>query len=116
MDVVTENRSRPPMAREEVLDMRGGEIRRMPSADERRQQRHALIPEAPHDVDVAESEPDSAHVEAARVLADEAKDELGAHGFSEEEIRHWAEAYCREQRSGDLETFLAWIDLREHQS
>jgi hypothetical protein len=89
------------------------EIRRMPSADERRHQQHALIPAEPHEVGVAESEPDSAHEEAARVLADEAEDALAARGFSHDEIRHWAEAYFREQRSGDLETFLAWIDQRE---
>lgn len=116
VNVVNENRPSPPKAGEAMLDVRGGEIRSMPSPDERRQQQHALIPREPHDVGVAESEPDSAHVEAARVLADEAGDDLRAHGFSDAEIRHWAEAYCREQRSGDLETFLAWIELREHQS
>lgn len=72
-----------------------------------------LVPREPHEVGVTESEPDSAHMEAARVLADEAEDKLAARGFSDDEIRHWAEAYCREQRSGDLETFLAWIDQRE---
>lgn len=75
-----------------------------------------LVPEEPHEVGLAESEPDSAHVEAARVLAGEAERMLVICGFSADEIRHWAEAYCREQGSGDLETFLAWIDLQEHRS
>jgi hypothetical protein len=75
-----------------------------------------LTPEEPHEVGLAESEPDSAHVEAARVLADEAESVLVTCGFSDDEIRHWAEAYCREQGSGDLETFLAWIDVQEHRS
>jgi hypothetical protein len=92
------------------------EVRRGPSADERRHQQRALFPAEPNEVGVAESEPDSAHVEAARMLADEAEEELVARGFTNDEIRHWAEAYCREQRSGDLETFLDWVDLREHQS
>jgi sporulation protein YlmC with PRC-barrel domain len=89
------------------------EIQRMPSTDERREQQHELIPKEPREVGIAEFEPDSAHIEAARVLADEAEHELAARGFGDDEIRHWAEAYYREQRSGDLETFLAWIDLRE---
>jgi hypothetical protein len=80
-----------------------------------RETAYELIPTEPHEVGVAESEPDSAHVEAARVLADEAEHELAARDFSDDEIRHWAEAYCREQRSGDLEAFLAWVDLRERQ-
>ena len=75
-----------------------------------------LTPEEPHEVGLAASEPDSAHAEAARVLADEAERVLVRCGFSDDEIRHWAEAYCREQGSGDLETFLAWIDRREHRS
>jgi hypothetical protein len=81
-----------------------------------RSEPHGLVPPEPHEVGVAESEPDSAHVEAARVLADEAEDELAAYGFDDDEIRHWADAYCREQRSGDLDGFLAWIDQREGRS
>lgn len=84
-------------------------------ADEPRK-RHHLLPWEPHEVGVAEFEPDSAHVEAARVLADEAEGELVPRGFDDDEIRHWAEAYCREQGSGDLEAFLAWIDQQEDRS
>jgi hypothetical protein len=91
------------------------EIRDMPRAEEPREH-HDLTPREPHEVGVAESEPDSAHVEAARVLADEAEHELAARGFRDDQIRHWAEAYCREHHSGDLEAFLAWIDQREEQS
>ena len=75
-----------------------------------------MVPAEPHEYGIVESEPDSAHAEAARVLADEAEDRLAARGFTDDEIRHWAEVYSREERSGDVETFLAWIDQREHRS
>jgi hypothetical protein len=91
------------------------EIQAMPSADAP-PQRHELVPREPHEVGVTESEPDSAHAEAARALSDEAHDKLAARGFNNDEIRHWAQAYCREQHSGDLDTFLTWIDQREHRS
>lgn len=73
-----------------------------------------LEPEEPSDAGVAEADPDAAHAEAARVLADEAEDRLRAQGFTDEEIRRWADAYCREEGSGDVDGLVAWIAQQEH--
>ena len=68
-----------------------------------------LMARASHGANVAECVPDSAHLEAARVLADQASAALTARGFNDEEIRDWAETYLAHESSGDLDSFLAWI-------
>jgi hypothetical protein len=72
-----------------------------------------LEPEEPREAGVSEADPDVSHVEAARVLADQAKDRLREQGFTDEEIRRWAEAYAREEGSGDVDRFIAWIAQQE---
>jgi hypothetical protein len=72
-----------------------------------------LEPEAPNEAGVSEAEPDVSHVEAARLLADQARERLEAQGFDREEIRKWAEAYAREQGSGDVDDFIEWIARQE---
>lgn len=72
-----------------------------------------LVPEAPGDAGVAVDDPDTAHVEAAHLLADEAEDALGARGFTQAQIVAWADAFVRDEGSGDLADFIAWIEARE---
>jgi hypothetical protein len=71
------------------------------------------VPEDPRDAGVAEGDPDSAHAEAARMLAAQARETLRARGFTDEQIREWADAYEREEGSGDVDSFVAWIEERE---
>lgn len=73
-----------------------------------------LTPAEPHDLGIDDHDPDLAHKEAAHVLADEARRALRHAGFTDSEIRHWADAYVAGQRAGDVGAFLAWIDAREH--
>lgn len=58
-------------------------------------------------------EQDTAHVEGARLLADQAEDRLRARGFSDEEIREWTEAFIRAEGSGGVDDFVAWIGRQE---
>ncbi len=75
-----------------------------------------LTPEDPDEAGVAEQEPDSAHIEGARLLANQAREALRARGFSDEQIREWAEAYISESHTGDVEGLLGWIRNRERHS
>lgn len=72
-----------------------------------------LTAEEPEDAGVSEAEPDVSHVEAARLLADQARDRLSAQGFDDDAIRRWAEAYEREEQSGDVDAFISWIARQE---
>lgn len=50
--------------------------------------------------------PDLAQIEAARLLANEARDVLQARGFSDDQIRHWADTYVAEEGgTADLADF-----------
>lgn len=75
-----------------------------------------LEPMEPHEAGVSEADPDAAHLEAAHVLADEAEPRLRAQGFTDDQICRWAEAYLREEGSGDVDGFIAWIDRQEHRT
>lgn len=72
-----------------------------------------LVPEEPEEAGVPEREPDSAHVEGAQVLADEAEEVLGPQGFGHDQIREWAESYIAERGSGDVDDFVEWIRAKE---
>jgi hypothetical protein len=75
-----------------------------------------LTPEEPSEAGVEEQVADSAHEEGARLLADEALPRLAAAGFSDDQIRRWAEVFVARQGSGDPEEFIAWIAQQEHQA
>lgn len=74
-----------------------------------------IEPERPHESGVEESTPPTMQVEGARVLADDAKPLLEGKGFSDDQVRRWADAYIAEVGSGDVTSFVTWID-RQQQS
>jgi hypothetical protein len=51
--------------------------------------------------------------EGARVLADEATEQLSRQGFTPRQIRLWAEAYIATNGSGNVEGLLDWIARQE---
>ena len=73
-----------------------------------------LEPTTPSDAGVDPETPDLAQIEAARVLTNDARDRLKSEGFSDEQIRKWAETYVAEEGgSADLRDFYNWIEERE---
>ena len=72
-----------------------------------------LRPEEPHEAGVPEKVADQSHEEGARILADEARERLKERGFTDEQIREWAETYIAEEGSGDVDSFIAWIADKE---
>ena len=73
-----------------------------------------LTPEEPHEAGVPEKVADQSHEEGARILADEARDQLKERGFTDEQIREWAETYIAEESSGSVDGLIDWIARQEH--
>ena len=74
-----------------------------------------LTPEEPHEAGVPEKVADTSHEEGARILADEARGRLRDKGFTDEQIREWAETYIADEGSGSVDAFVAWIANRERE-
>lgn len=75
---------------------------------------HDPEPGDPEEHGVSSETPGLAQIEAAQLLANDARDELRKAGFSDDEIRHWAETYvARRGGTADLEDFLTWIEDEE---
>ncbi|CAN5708199.1 hypothetical protein BH20ACT23_BH20ACT23_07570 [soil metagenome] len=74
-----------------------------------------IEPERPKDAGVEEATPPTMQVEGAHVLADDARPLLEGKGFSDDQIRRWADTYIAEVGSGDVNSFVAWIDERQEQ-
>ena len=72
-----------------------------------------LTPEEPHEAGVPEQTADPSREEGARLLADQARERLGERGFTEKQIREWAETYIAEEGSGSVDGLIAWIAERE---
>lgn len=70
-------------------------------------------PEDPQDTGVPEGEPEDTQIEPARLLANEARDELTDRGFTDDQIDRWARTYVSEVGPGDVPTFIEWIDRRQ---
>ena len=73
-----------------------------------------LTPEEPHEAGVPEKLADQSHEEGARILADEARDRLKGQGFTDEQIREWAETYIAEESSGTVDGLIEWIARKEN--
>ena len=74
-----------------------------------------LEPAEPEEEGVPDEEPDAMQLQAARLLANEARPTLHAQGFDDEQILAWATTYTAWFGSGDVDHFLAWIDEEEQQ-
>ena len=72
-----------------------------------------LTPEQPHEAGVPERTADAHHTEGARILADEARERLTERGFSDKQIREWAETYIAQKGTGDVDDLIAWIAEQE---
>ena len=72
-----------------------------------------IVPEDPADAGVTEQVADAGHEEGARLLGDEAVARLAARGFSEDQVRRWAETFIATEGSGDVDAFVAWIAAQE---
>jgi hypothetical protein len=72
-----------------------------------------LTPEEPHEAGVPEKTADASHEEGARILADEARERLKDKGFTDQQIREWAETYIAREGSGNVDSFIAWIAEQE---
>jgi hypothetical protein len=57
-------------------------------------------------------EPVAAEVESARLLANEARDELRAAGFSDEDIRKLADEFVADHPAMDPDDFIPWAMAR----
>lgn len=68
-----------------------------------------LKPEFPHEAGQEEEIPSKMQIEGARILADQARSRLRERGFDDDEVDRWALTYVAEERSGDVESFVAWI-------
>jgi len=72
-----------------------------------------IEPDRPEEAGVEEATPSSMQVEGAHVLADDAKPLLEGKGFSDDQIRRWADTYIADVGSGDVDSFIAWIDEQQ---
>ncbi|MGD2061346.1 MAG: hypothetical protein PVF87_10805 [Acidimicrobiia bacterium] len=72
-----------------------------------------LKPEHPEQAGIAEETPDQSHIEGAELLANESREALRGLGFTDDEIDEWALTYIAENRTGDVESFLAWVAEKE---
>lgn len=70
-------------------------------------------PERPRDAGVRKKTPDPMDIEGAETLANDARPHLEGRGFTDDQISQWAETYVAEEGSGDVESFVAWIDRRQ---
>jgi len=75
-----------------------------------------LTPEEPHEAGVPEKLADQSHEEGARILADEAREQLADRGFTDQQIREWAETYIAEEGSGSVDGLIEWIARQEHKN
>jgi hypothetical protein len=70
-------------------------------------------PTRPEAQGVPDASPDPMDLEAARLLANEARPTLHAQGFDDEQIDAWATTYTARFGSGDTDRFLAWIETEQ---
>jgi hypothetical protein len=72
-------------------------------------------PAEPSEAGVPERTPDAMQLEAARLLANDARSALRDRGFDDQQIDDWAKTYTSRYGSGSAADLIAWID-REQRS
>lgn len=72
-----------------------------------------LEPGPPAESDVEPTDADFSRTEGAHVLASEARDQLTAAGFREDQILDWAESYVSETGGGSVDAFITWVEDRQ---
>ena len=82
--------------------------------DAARRSVEGLVPESPSAAGTDERELEITEVEGARLLANDSRALLRRSGFSDDEIRGWAEAYYAVHHEGEPAELVAWIAEREH--
>lgn len=71
-------------------------------------------PREPEEAGVPKKTPDEMQVEAAHLLANDAKGRLEPQGFSDDQIKQWADTFLAEGNvTADVDGFVAWIERRE---
>jgi hypothetical protein len=68
-----------------------------------------LVPRLPEEFGVVVRELSILDVEGARLLANDARPQLCAAGFSDEAIQAWVDAFFAERHEGSVRELLAWI-------
>ena len=68
------------------------------------------IPRHPCETGAHDQIPDLGQLEGAHLLANEARPFLAGCGFSKRQILEWALCYIAEEGSGDVDSFVAWIN------
>lgn len=74
---------------------------------------HDLKPEYPRDAGIAEKMPEPLQYEGAELLANAARPRLRAVGFTDDEIDVWARSYVSYEHSGDVDSFIHWVERLE---
>ena len=72
-----------------------------------------IEPERPHEAGTREDVPRLAEIESAHELAAEARPVLRRHGFDDDQITRCADAFIAQMGSGDVETFVHWIEREQ---
>ena len=73
-----------------------------------------LHPEAPDEEGLPTQEPRAMQVEAAHLLANDARDQLRSQGFDDLQIDEWADTYVASVGAGDVDDFIGWIGRQQH--
>lgn len=68
-----------------------------------------INPESPESEGLSEPELPTEDVEGARLLANEAREQLRAEGFTDDQIDAWARVYFEQGHEGSVEGLAAFI-------
>lgn len=70
-------------------------------------------PQHPEEAGVTKKTPELAQIEAGNILAANARPRLEGRGFDDDQIERWAQTYVAEVGSGDVDSFLGWIEEQQ---
>lgn len=92
------------------------ELDRMPGLGRSTPTGSGLVPEDPREAGLVPVEVHLEQVEPVHLLANEARAELRAAGFTDDEIDAWARDFVAQQGAGDARDLIVWIRLEEESS